>query len=52
MKHFICDQQLHSESLVIELDESNTREILSTFLVLKGSVSQQTDSELTPCRQS
>ena len=45
MKRFVCDQQLHSESLVSELDASNTREILSSFHVLKGSVSQQTNSE-------
>ena len=47
MKRFMCDQQLHSESLVSELDASNTCVILSSFHDLKGSVSQQTDSEAT-----
>ena len=44
MKHFVCDQQVHSESLVLELDASNA---LSSFHVLKGPVSQQTNSEST-----
>lgn len=41
MKRFICDQQLHSESLTTELRESNTLEILSNYHVVKGSVAQQ-----------
>ena len=45
MKRFICDQQLHSDSLISELPASNTLEILSSYHVVKGS-----DSD--PCRST
>ena len=45
MKRFVCDQQLHCNALVSELQTSNTQAILSNYHVVKGSVAQQTNSE-------
>ena len=44
-KRFVCDQQLHSNELISELQASNTQAILSNYRVAKGSVAQQTNSD-------
>lgn len=45
MERFVCDQQLHSNLLLSELQASNTQAILSSYRVVKGSVAQQTNSD-------